>query len=194
MMDQLVAIDHSLFAFLNGIAYCPMLDKIMPAITRQENWYPLLGGVWVALLIWGGRRGRMAAIMLVIAVALSDQLSSRVLKPLVGRVRPCNALPLDEIRLLVRRSGAPSFPSSHATNSFAMAMVFVWRWPRLAILFFVFAVLVAYSRVYVGVHYPLDVLAGAVLGVICGRTAIWVVVAVRRRWGRGKTFEPARGS
>lgn len=193
MIDQLVAIDHSVFTFLNGIAYCSVLDAIMPAVTRQENWYPLLGGLWIALLIWGGRRGRMTAVMLVIAVALSDQLSSNVLKPLVGRVRPCNALPLDEIRLLVRRSGALSFPSSHATNSFAIATVLVWRWPGLAILFFAFAIIIAYSRVYVGVHYPLDVVAGTVLGVVCGRAAIWAVAAARRRWEKTKAVEPARG-
>ncbi len=193
MIDQVIAIDQSLFAFLNGIAYCPILDAIMPAVTRQENWYPALGGLWIALLIWGGRRGRMAAVMLIIAVALSDQLSSALLKPLVRRVRPCNALPLEEMRLLVRRSGAFSFPSSHATNSFGMATVLAWRWPRLAIIFIAFAILVAYSRVYVGVHYPLDVLAGAILGVACGRAAIWIVVAVRRRWERRNVTEPAEG-
>jgi undecaprenyl-diphosphatase len=193
MIDQLVAIDQSFFTFLNGIAYCPVLDAIMPAVTRQENWYPLLGGLWIALLIWGGRRGRMAGIMLIITIALADQLSSAALKPLVRRVRPCNALPLDEIRLLVRRSGAFSFPSSHASNSFGMATVLAWRWPRLAMLFFAVAILVAYSRVYVGVHYPMDVLAGAALGVMCGRAAIWIVVAARRWWERRNVVEPARG-
>jgi len=193
VIDQVIAIDQSLFAFLNGIAYCPILDAIMPVVTRQENWYPVLGGLWIALLIWGGRRGRMTAVMLVIAVALADQLSSAVLKPLVGRVRPCNALPLEEIRLLIRRSGSFSFPSSHSTNSFAMAMVLAWRWPRLVIIFIAFAIIVAYSRVYVGVHYPVDVLAGAVLGVACGRAAIWIVVAALHWWERRNVTEPAEG-
>ena len=193
MIDQVIAFDQSLFAFLNGAAYCPILDVIMPAITTQENWYPVLGGLWIALLIWGGRRGRMAAVMLIIAVALSDQLSSAVLKPLVQRVRPCNALPLGEVRLLIERSPGFSFPSSHATNSFAMAMVLAWRWPRLVILFVAFAILVAYSRVYVGVHYPVDVLTGAVLGVGCGRAAIWIVVAVLHWWERRNATEPAEG-
>jgi undecaprenyl-diphosphatase len=77
-----------------------------------------------------------------------------------------------------------SFPSAHAANSFAMATVASWRLRRFAPLFYFVAVVVTYSRVYVGVHYPLDALAGAVLGALLGRLALWLVVGVRQRWDR----------
>ena len=143
----------------------------------------MLGGLWLAMIIWGGRQGRMAAVVLVLAVALSDQLSCSLIKPLVGRLRPCNALLAEQCRLLVGRSLAISFPSAHAANSFSMATVPSWRSNRFAPLLFLFAAVVAYSRVYVGVHYPFDTIAGAILGRLIGRFAIWVVV--RRRGGGG---------
>lgn len=182
MLDRLLTLDTELFGFLNGSLTHPVLDAVMPVVTNQENWYPFLIGLWLALLIWGGRKGRIAGAALIVAIALSDQLSSGVMKPIFGRLRPCNALPLDEVRLLVKRSKAFSFPSSHAANAFSMATVVSWRWPKLAGLFFAIAFAVAYSRVYVGVHYPLDTLVGAVVGVLCGRLALWSVNALVRVW------------
>ena len=184
MIGAIVDVDRALFVLLNSRLTHPVLDSVMPFITDKEHWYPVLLGLWLALIIWGGKRGRMAAIALVIAIALSDQISCSIIKPLVGRIRPCNALPAEQCRLLVGRSQAMSFPSAHAANSFAMATVVSWRVSRLAPLFFLAAAAVAYSRVYVGVHYPVDTIAGAVLGALLGRLAIWVVVAVRSKLDR----------
>jgi undecaprenyl-diphosphatase len=180
----LTELDVALFVFLNTKLTHPVLDTVMPFVTEQEHWYPVLLGLWLAMIIWGGKRGRMAAVALVIAVALADQISSSLVKPLVGRVRPCNALPAAQCRLLVARSTAFSFTSSHAANAFAMATVVSWRISRFAPLFFLCAVAVAYSRVYVGVHYPADIIAGAVLGALLGRLAIWAVVAVTDKVSR----------
>jgi undecaprenyl-diphosphatase len=184
MITQVLDIDAALFIFLNTQLTHPFLDAVMPFITHQENWYPVLAGLWLALMIWGGRQGRMAAVALVIAIALTDQITCSIIKPVVGRLRPCNALSPEQCRLLVGRSSAMSFPSAHAANSFAMATVASWRLNRFAPLLFLFAVAVAYSRVYVGVHYPLDTIAGAIIGALVGRFAIWLVVAVVRRWDR----------
>ncbi len=184
MTERILNLDTAIFQVLNGQLQHPVLDVVMRALTTQENWYPVLGGLWVAMIIWGGRRGRLAAAMLVVAIALTDQLSCSVLKPLVGRLRPCNALPPEDVRLIVHGSKAFSFPSAHAANSFAMASVAAWRFKRWAPLFFLIAVAVGYSRVYVGVHYPLDVVGGTILGLACGRAAIWSVVALARRWER----------
>jgi undecaprenyl-diphosphatase len=184
VIERIVAADTALFEFLNGQLHHPVLDPVMRALTTQGNWYPILGGMWVALFIWGGRRGRLAAAMLIVAVALTDQLSCTVLKPLIGRLRPCNALPPEDIRLIVGGSKAFSFPSAHAANSFAMASVAAWRFKRWAPLCFIVAAAVGYSRIYVGLHYPLDVLGGTVLGLACGRAAIWSVVAFARWWER----------
>ena len=186
MFQRLLDLDTALFLLVNGAAGNGALDRVMVFVTTQDHWVPVLVGLWVALVVWGGKRGRMAAAMLVVAVALSDQLSSAVLKPIVARVRPANALPDGAVDLLVGRSRAFSFPSSHAANTAAAAAVLAWRWPRWAPLACAVAALVAISRVYVGLHYPGDVLGGAVLGVMCGRGAIWVVAASVRAFQRSR--------
>jgi undecaprenyl-diphosphatase len=181
MTEYLATLDAAIFRSLNGDLTHPVLDWLMPFVTTQENWYAVLLGLWVAMLIWGGRQGRIAAVLIVIAIAISDQLTCSVLKPLVGRIRPCNALPPESVRLLVGGSHAFSFPSAHASNSFAMATVVAWRFPKFALVAFFVAVLVAYSRVYVGVHYPFDVLAGALLGLLIGKVLATAGSALDRR-------------
>jgi undecaprenyl-diphosphatase len=182
MTGILSSLDRSLFVLLNGQWTNPALDWLMPFVTNQEHWYPVLLGLWLALLIWGGRQGRIAAVLLIVGVAITDQLTCSVLKPLVGRVRPCNALPPESVRLLVGRSKAFSFPSAHAANSFVMATIFSWRLPRVAPLAFFIAALVAYSRVYVGVHYPLDVVGGALLGLLVGKLLTKLGDSLDQRW------------
>jgi undecaprenyl-diphosphatase len=185
---QLLDLDTAVFHLVNGGPGHPVLDRVMVAVTTQDHWTPLLAGLWLALVIWGGRKGRMTAAMLVVAMTLSDQITCSILKPLVGRVRPVNALPEEAVRLLVGKSVALSFPSAHAANACAVATVVSWRWPRFAVAAFAIAGLIAYSRVYVGLHYPGDIIAGAVLGIMCGRGAIWMVAASVR------AFERARAS
>lgn len=184
MFRQLLQLDLAVFHLVNGGPGHPVLDRVMVAVTTQDTWVPVLAGLWLALVVWGGRKGRMAAAMLVAAVALSDQIACSVLKPIVGRLRPANALPEGAVRMLVGKSSAFSFPSAHAANSWAAATVVSWRWPRFALLAFALAALVAYSRVYVGLHFPGDVVGGAVLGLMCGRGAIWMVAASVRAFER----------
>jgi undecaprenyl-diphosphatase len=184
MTEILTELDRSLFLLLNGKLAHPVLDPVMTFITTQENWYPVLLGLWIAMLIWGGRRGRIAAVALVVAVAATDQVTSSILKPLFRRVRPCNAFAPWQVRLLVDRSKAFSFPSAHAANSFAMATIVGWRFRKYAPYAFAVAVAVAYSRVYVGVHYPFDTVAGALVGMVLGRLSLTLVVSIADWWKR----------
>ena len=184
MIDSLITLDVTIFRLINGRLHTPFLDVAMRLVTTQENWYVVLLIAWVALIIWGGHRGRMAAAMLVVAVALSDQITCSLLKPLVARLRPCNALDAETVRLIVGGSKAFSFPSAHASNSFAMAAVASWRFENASVLFYGFAALVAYSRVYAGLHYPSDVVAGAILGFVVGWFSTWLVSSITRRLTR----------
>jgi undecaprenyl-diphosphatase len=131
-----------------------------------------LGLLWIAIALvlsvlyrrWG------PLVLTLIAVAVSDW-SATGIKALVGRGRPTLRYP--EPKALVPVPHDHSFPSGHAATSFAAATVLAFAFPRLGPLLFVLAAAVAYSRVYVGVHYPLDVLGGAALGVV-------VAIALRR--------------
>ena len=172
MLEYLQKIDTILFIFFNQTMANPVFDVIMPFITNKKTWIP----VWlitIVLLLWkGGRRGRWAVLTAVLAFALTDPLVSRVLKPMIHRIRPCNAL--DGVHLLVHKSKGLSMPSAHAANFFALATVFSYFYRRFQWVLWSIAALVAYSRIAVGVHYPSDVLTGAVVGLLCA--GFWILI------------------
>lgn len=166
MIDQLYFIDASLFHFINQSLATSVGDVVWPLITDYDKHWPIrvvLIGIWLWLLVKGGARGRTAALILIPLLAISDQISSSLIKPFIGRIRPCHVFPLDEIHLIVGCSGF-SFPSSHAVNNFAVATMFSLYFPKIRAALYTFASLVAISRVFVGVHYPSDALGGAVIG------------------------------
>ncbi|MBX2993023.1 MAG: phosphatase PAP2 family protein [Bacteroidetes bacterium] len=166
MIDWLYSIDVAAFHFFNGTLATSVGDVFWPYLTDYDKKWPiriLLIGVWLWLLIKGGKRGRTAALILIPLLFISDQFSSTFIKSLVGRVRPCHAFSAGEIHLLVGCGGL-SFPSSHAVNNFGVATMFSWYYPKARTGLYIFASLVAISRVFVGVHYPSDVLGGAVIG------------------------------
>jgi undecaprenyl-diphosphatase len=123
----------------------------------------------ILIVIWKKRWNTILVLIgCIMAVGLADLTAARVLKPYFQRPRPQATEP--HIRLLVPSQGSYSFPSNHAANMFAAATFFSFTVPIVGLIGTLAAFLVAYSRVYVGVHYPLDVLAGAVLGIF------WAVV------------------
>jgi undecaprenyl-diphosphatase len=164
-------IDTAVFHFVNGTLGNPVFDVIMPVITDlNRHWWGwvFFGGAWLLLVTVGGKKGRIAAMMLIPVIALSDQFSSSVLKKIIMRPRPCHlegGLPVvDHIRLLVGCGGGFSFPSSHAVNNFAAATLLSHFYPRKRGVLFAAAGLVAFSRVSVGVHYPSDIIGGMFIG------------------------------
>ncbi len=174
MLETLADIDRSVFYWINQGHRNPLFDTLMPFITGSGNWHVPILVAWTSLLLFGGRRGRLAALLVIPLITISDQTSSNFLKHAIERVRPCNALP--DVHLLVGCSGSFSMPSSHAANFGAAAFHFAFFFPRLAPLMLLLGVTVAYSRVYVGVHYPFDALVG--LGV--GLVAALIVQGLRR--------------
>jgi undecaprenyl-diphosphatase len=107
-------------------------------------------------------------IFAIIAVAIIDPAIYRLIKPLVGRIRPCHEQALEWIRAVGGCGGRYSFPSSHAANLFGIAVVVGTFYRRTRYYLFPLAILVAIGRVYLGVHYPSDVVAGAVFGLAVG--------------------------
>jgi len=169
---NLYAIDKVIFLFLNVTIANQLFDIVMPFVTDADNWkFPLLAG-WLALIVFGGKKGRLAALLAVLVLAFTDQVSSSILKPLIGRIRPCFAV--DSARLLIKQSHSFSFPSSHAANNAALALLFSVFYPCKKWIFISMALLVGFSRIYVGVHYPADVAGGLIIGVLCGSLVLLI--------------------
>lgn len=160
-----LSLDYAVFKFINQCLANPITDFLMPLVTIDLH-LKIFYALCILLLLWkGDRRLRYAVIASIIAVVATDQIASSLLKPLFDRPRPCQSF---VVHLLVPCGKGFSFPSSHAANLFGQAFLFRVIRPSYARYLIPLAVIVALSRVFVGVHYPLDILAGAALGTIIG--------------------------
>jgi undecaprenyl-diphosphatase len=176
-VSELLALDARLFVLINQEWTAGWLDAAMPVITDFTYWrIPVIVGLLVALAR-GSTETRIGVLFAILAVVAADQVASSGIKPIVDRARPFHVI--EGTRQLID-AYASSFPSSHAANTFAagtfLALRFRRWWPIL-----VLPIVVSYSRVYVGVHYPLDVLAGVALGagVGAGFAALERVLRIR---------------
>lgn len=184
MIEWLSAIDLALFRFINVTLANPVSDVVFPIVTDYDKQLPIriaLIATWLWLMTQGGKRGRTAGLLLIPLIIMSDQMSSSVIKPFIGRLRPCHALPPEEIHLLVGCGGF-AFPSSHAVNNFAVATLLASYYPKLKAWLFAFASLIAISRVVVGVHYPADVLGGAIIGFTIGYLVVMTWTALSKKF------------
>lgn len=168
------AIDRTLFFFINNTFTSSFLDTIFPIYREQNTWTPFYLFLFVLVVLNFGWKSVPWILFFIITVSLCDQVSSSFVKEFFGRVRPCRDPEINErVRLLVVYCpGSGSFTSSHAVNHFGMATFLVvtlgqylHRWK--GVLWF-WAASIAYGQVYVGVHYPLDVIGGAALGMMIG--------------------------
>lgn len=165
MPEFLIAWDRWLFLAVSQGHRTALLDGLMLALGAKT--YVIVPGVVaaVALLVWGGTRGRWAVPAALLAVLMADQAAA-LMKLLVARPRPCHAFP--DLLFLDACTRSFAFPSSHAANMFALAAALGYTYKKWAWGLMVLAGAVAYSRVYVGAHYPGDVVGGAILGVALG--------------------------
>ena len=169
MLTWLQEADTSLFLWLNGLHH-PTMDVIMEWITYKQHWYPF----YALLLGWLIYKDKKQAIWpiatIILSIIAADQICSSLLKPLVARPRPCYEPAIQELVHLTGGCGGNyGFASSHAANSFALVVVlffFFQKTNNFIVFLFIWAISVSYSRIYVGVHYPLDILAGAGIGTL----------------------------
>jgi undecaprenyl-diphosphatase len=161
-MEIIINLDKTLFIFFNQTLANPVFDWLMPIVTNQHNWNPVYIFI-IIFLIWKYKqRGLFIVIVLAVSVGLSDFISSHFIKEWVGRLRPCWTM--QNIHLLVPCGAGKSFPSSHSVNNFAVAVILSNYFKKESWIFYTLAALVAFSRVAVGVHYPFDILGGALIG------------------------------
>lgn len=171
LWGYLYNLDLSFFYLINHAGKNAPFDFIMPIITDISYFKVPIAVGFIALIIWGGRKGRTVAILAIPLLILSEG-SAQAIKAFIQRVRPCHVL--EQVHLLVGCSGSYSFPSGHATNIFAAALFLSRHYQNITIPLYALAFLVGYSRVYVGVHYPLDVIAGTGLGIAWASVVLYL--------------------
>jgi membrane-associated phospholipid phosphatase len=174
LLHHLTGYDRAVFGLINGRWHNTFLDGVLPMLRESLLWVPLYLGMAVFLLLNYKRTGLIHLLAAITIAGLANIISSDLIKGNIFRLRPCNDPTLaDTIRVLVSyRPQSSSFTSSHAVNHFALATYLVvvlrtqvGKWVY-ALWFWAFSII--YAQVYVGVHYPLDVLAGAAIGFLIG--------------------------
>jgi undecaprenyl-diphosphatase len=164
MISWASTMDTALFHLINREGQNAIFDVFMPFMSDLKNFTYVLAlvGGWI---LWKERKaGILFLIFIALTLAVTDSFSSFLLKEWVGRIRPCQVLA--DVRLLTDCNTSYSFPSSHAVNIFAAALFLSRLFRRAAPVCYGIAGVVGYSRIYLGIHYPLDVAGGAVIGLL----------------------------
>ncbi|HSD13447.1 MAG TPA: phosphatase PAP2 family protein [Flavobacterium sp.] len=169
-MEKIIQLDKQLFVFLNGLG-SEQFDGFWLLITKQFHWAPVF--LFVFYLLYkkvGWKHLMLILVSIAVLVTFSDQFTNLV-KNNVQRLRPCNDLEIKNIIRIVKASDTFSYFSGHAANSMA-STVFVFlilrKYYKYAFLLFLFPLIFAYSRIYLGLHFPSDILSGYFSGVLFG--------------------------
>lgn len=160
MLVSILNMDNKLLSVIQRRLRCSFLDKLMPFITSLGTCGVIWGVVMVIFLRI--RIYRKTGLILFVTLAVCALLTNLILKPVVARPRPCHIAP--EVPLLIPCPMDYSFPSGHTMSSFAAAMIIMSANPMFGVFAFILAAVIAYSRLYLFVHYPSDVLAGSLFG------------------------------
>lgn len=181
MLESILALDTKLFLLLNSAVANPVFDVIYPIIDEQNYWI-IPGLVVAAFFIRREKKRALIALgLLVLVILITDPLCARVIKPLVGRLRPCHPDAFVEGgRFLKGYRVSLSFPSCHAMNMYAAAMFITLLYPINGSWLLGIAALRGYARIYLGTHYPLDVLGGAVIGMLVALSVYLVYRSIRK--------------
>lgn len=191
MLDQLIEWDKEVLFFLNSF-HTPWLDPVMLLITKTFFWLPLYA--FLAFLFFKNFKKEAWFILIGVAITilLCDQITSTLMKPYFARLRPSQDPSLVGLLHHVNgyKGGLYGFASGHAANTFGTA-IFVWLTLRSVYkwiaLIFVWAILMTYTRIYLGVHFPSDILVGGTIGLLCGYLSYHISQRLRKRYNNKKT-------
>lgn len=177
MVESIIDWDKSLFLLLNSF-HTPFWDHFFLIYTNSKSWYPvILGMITTLYLRFKPKEATIYVLILAASFGMSDFIASGVLKPWFGRLRPCHDI-LYEMTLVGNRCGGLyGFASSHAANSFALFSGFSLVFKNNKYIFWGllgWAAIMSYSRVYIGVHYPGDILAGALVGLLVSNLFFYI--------------------
>ncbi|MFZ4860567.1 phosphatase PAP2 family protein [Sphingobacterium sp. Mn56C] len=175
MLQEIINIDKELFLAINQGLSNPIFDWLLPILRNPFTWAPLYLFLIIFFIKHYGKVGMLIVAFTLLNFGISDAVSSHLIKKTVKRIRPCNDIEFKhDVNVRVRCGSGFSFTSSHATNHFAMAffwiVLFRRRWRHTLWLGILWAALVSFSQIYVGVHFPFDVLCGSILGILIGLT------------------------
>ena len=185
MLDFFQSVDMNLIKWIHQYFSNTLFDIFMPIITNKKNWtLPII--VLIFLLgFFSGPKGKISLAVLIISLSFTDAICAQILKPFFERIRPSH-LNLEEVNLLTSKGGKWSMPSNHAANMFSLAIVLSYFYKKYKPLLFLLAILISFSRVYVGVHFPGDVIVGGFIGVFI--SSIFLIL-----WGKIKLNEIKKG-
>lgn len=174
MQEFFVNIDIALFKVINQTCSNPLFDQILPWFRDRFFWLPLYVFLAVLVVFEFRRKSYIILLSAILVVLICDQLSSSFMKPTFQRQRPCNLELLEnDVRVLAPCRNSFSFTSSHATNHFGVAtffaLLFLPIYKRKSFVLFFWAFMVSISQVYVGLHFPFDILIGGLIGVGVGK-------------------------
>jgi undecaprenyl-diphosphatase len=177
-MDFLIELDQKLFLELNGL-HTPWLDPVMFFLTRTTPWLPLYAFLLYLIIRAYGKEAWAPVVAIALTILFADQFTSSFMKPFFERFRPSHEPALEGLVHIVNnyRGGRFGFASSHAANTFGVATL-MWKVltpyrPWIGLLF-PWALLVSYTRIYLGVHYPGDILVGGLVGFLSALLA-WFI-------------------
>lgn len=186
MIEFLNNLDTSIFLAING-HHSPFFDNFMTLFTGRFIWIPMYATIlWILFKDFCGKRAVIYLLGIIAAIYLTDQTCASVIRPAVERLRPSNLEnALSEMAYIVNgyRGGSYGFPSCHAANSFALASIIalIVRHRRFTWFIFGWAIINSYSRLYLGVHYPGDLIVGAIIGCSFGSICYYTARAISSR-------------
>ena len=196
MIEKIKILDHAALNWIHTYLSNPILDRIMPFITNEDNWIIPILLLIIFLSAGAQKKGRITLCLLIVSLSLTDIMCAQYIKPFIERVRPSH-LDLEGINLLVKKGGKWSMPSNHSANMCAFSVILSYFYNRFKPLLFSLACAIAFSRVYVGVHFPGDVIIGGAIGYMISWfiLSLWIRVKLRelkkgKTWVWYETYEP----